>query len=117
MEDQVRGRLAEALRIRGRSQRWLSINAHVSQASVSAYLNGVHKRLALEVWIRIAKALDISLDWLAGLPPREAAILSVEEEELLRLWRTIRSDLIKSTTLSTLRAAVSLEQMDDPVSS
>jgi len=112
MNESPRQRLINVLHVRDMSQRELSKRTGISKSHLSGYLHGVADRMTLEMWVKIAQALDFSLDWLAGLPQKGDRPCTPEEEELLQLWRKVDLGLIKESTLSTLRAAIALEEMD-----
>lgn len=67
-----RDRIAEALKSRGRTQEWLAEQVGITKQAVGQAL--ARGSLKLEHAIRIAVALDVSLDWLVGLENRRAAI-------------------------------------------
>jgi transcriptional regulator with XRE-family HTH domain len=60
--------LAEAIEWRGVSQKWLSIEARTTEASISRYLSGQHTP-GSDMIARIATALSIHADFLLGLNP------------------------------------------------
>lgn len=51
---------------RGINQKWLAEEAHTTEATISRYVNGVHQP-NINLVIDIAKALDVSVDYLLGL--------------------------------------------------
>jgi len=108
-----REKLSELMRMRDISGYALAEATKISRSHINGFLQGSHNKMTLENWIKIARVLDVSLDWLAGLPVRDKERLEPDEDELLRLWRKVRSGLIKETTFSTLRAAIALEELDE----
>lgn len=62
-------RLAKLMHESDRSQVWLERQTGISQSAISRVLRG-DQRLYFDQAAEIAKALDVSLDELAGLPPR-----------------------------------------------
>ena len=59
-------RLAHALKVRGRSSYWLQKNAPLATGYVYRILDGKAVDLGAETFEKIAKALDISYEWLAS---------------------------------------------------
>jgi len=51
---------------RGINQKWLADEAHTTEATISRYVNGVHQP-NINLVVDIAKALDVSVDYLLGL--------------------------------------------------
>lgn len=51
---------------RGINQKWLAEAAHTTEATISRYVNGVHQP-NINLVVDIAKALDVSVDYLLGL--------------------------------------------------
>lgn len=87
-------RLLAYLDERARTQTWLASRTGIDQSSISRVLRGA-QRLYFDQAIEIAKALDVSLDDLAGIPtpsnekPPEASTIdqivkSLGYEEALR---------------------------------
>ena len=50
----------------GINQKWLAEAAHTTEATISRYVNGIHQP-NMNLVIDIAKALDVSVDYLFGL--------------------------------------------------
>jgi transcriptional regulator with XRE-family HTH domain len=78
----------------GMSQQALAQKSGVSDSEISRLLNGQSKRPGLHNILRLARALDVSLDFLAddelGADPRSAAdSLPAAERELLDRARSI----------------------------
>lgn len=51
---------------RGISQKWLADEANTTEATISRYVNGLHQP-NINLVIDIAKALEVSVDYLLGL--------------------------------------------------
>jgi transcriptional regulator with XRE-family HTH domain len=51
---------------RGINQKWLADAANTTEATISRYVNGVHKP-NIDIVVDIAKALGVSVDYLLGL--------------------------------------------------
>lgn len=81
-------RLNSAMLARGWTQSDLARESGLRQAHISQIINA-DRRPRFELMIPLARALDVSLDWLAGLPPREPEALEPDEDELLRVYRSM----------------------------
>ncbi len=100
-----RERLRAILELRGWSQRKLSERTGVSNSHISAYLAGTRKDMSFELMAQLAQALNVSLDWLAGLPPRNSEALAPDEAELLAQYRRIASSEIRQFIVNAARDA------------
>lgn len=60
-------RLAIALDIRGCSQKWLAEKANTTEATISRYMQSVNRPAFAVILCDIAKALNVSADFLVGL--------------------------------------------------
>lgn len=58
--------LSRIMQARGINQKWLAAEAHTTEATISRYVNGVHKP-NIDIIVDIAKALGLSVDYLLGL--------------------------------------------------
>lgn len=58
--------LSRIMEARGINQKWLADEAHTTEATISRYVNGVHKP-NIDIIVDIAKALGVSVDYLLGL--------------------------------------------------
>ena len=58
--------LSQIMKARGINQKWLADAANITEATISRYVNGVHKP-NIDIVVDIAKALGISVDYLLGL--------------------------------------------------
>ena len=81
-------RLDQVLTSRELTQGQLSTYSGVGQSHISQIIRGL-KTPRLDVAMALARALDVSLDWLADLPPREPRALEPAEEELLKAYREL----------------------------
>ena len=82
----ARERLQEQIDQRHWSERMLAARSGVSKSHINAFLKGKIKDMTLGRWLKIAKTLNLSIDWLAGLPSRTPGALLPDEQELLRLY-------------------------------
>lgn len=67
--------LSRIMESRGINQKWLADEAHTTEATISRYVNGVHKP-NIDIIVDIAKALGVSVDYLLGL----TSVASSKEE-------------------------------------
>ena len=81
-------RLDQVLTSRQWTQGQLATYSGVGQSHISQIIRGL-KTPRLDVAAALARALDVSLDWLAGLPPREPGALEPDEEELLKAYKEL----------------------------
>lgn len=86
-------RLKQILDERGCTQRWLADAAETKEATISRYISGVAKSPQVDILINIAKALDVSTDYLLGLSntKRVKSTISHEEQILLSCFRKASS--------------------------
>ena len=94
-------RLDQVLTSRQLTQGQLSTYSGVGQSHISQIIRGL-KTPRLDVAMALARALDVSLDWLAGLPPREPGVLQPDEEELVKAYRAL-DDAHQSAVLGLAR--------------
>ena len=88
--------LKQTLEERGINQKWLADAADTKEATISRYINGVNKSARLDILVSIAKALNVSTDYLLGLTNQQHhnQKLSPEEIVLLRcLKKASKKDL------------------------
>ena len=97
----VADKLQAALELREMSQRQLALRAGVATSHISRMVRG-EAVPTVDVAARIAEALDVSLDWLCGLPERQAGALPPDEDELLALYRAM-SEVGRGLTLDMAR--------------
>ena len=81
--------LKQTLEERGINQKWLADAADTKEATISRYINGVNKSARLDILVSIAKALNVSTDYLLGLTNQQQnnQKLSPEEIVLLRCFK------------------------------
>lgn len=60
--------LKHIMSVRGVKQKWLADESNIPEATISRYVNGVHMP-TISLIIKIAKALNVSVDYLLGLAP------------------------------------------------
>lgn len=81
-------RLIGAMELRGMTQKQLALKAHVSGGHISRILSA-EKEPGVKIAAQLAAALDVSLDWLCGLPERTPGALAPDEDELLKLYQEL----------------------------
>ena len=81
--------LKQLLDERGISQRWLADAAGTKEATISRYVNGVNKSSRLDILANIAKALNVSTDYLLGISDVQnpKSDISVDERILISAYR------------------------------
>ena len=78
-------RLKETIISRGVSQKWVADRANTTEATISRYIKEVNSPAILVILSDIAKALNVSTDYLLGITniPTTKASLTQEEKILL----------------------------------
>ena len=78
-------RLKETIITRGVSQKWLADKSNTTEATISRYIKEVNSPAILVILSDIAKALNVSSDYLLGITniPTPKSSLSQEEKILL----------------------------------
>lgn len=79
---------------RGITQRWLADAANTKEATISRYLKGVNLSPNVEILVNIAKALDVSTDFLLGLSDvqKQKQTISAEETVFISCLRQSSKD-------------------------
>jgi transcriptional regulator with XRE-family HTH domain len=74
---------------RGISQKWLADAAGTNEATISRYVTGTNKSSRLDILASIAKALNVSTDYLLGITdvPQRKSELTAEEFILISAFR------------------------------
>lgn len=87
-------RLAEAIELRGVTQKWLANEAETTEATVSRYLNGKTSPAILVILGNLAKALNVSSDFLIGITnlPQSKETISDEEKIIISVWKNVSAD-------------------------
>lgn len=85
-------RLQTLLDMRGWTHGMLASRSGVSRNYISKIIKGTRKDPGLSIMAALAQALDVSLDWLAGLPPRNPDALDPDEAQLVDCYRRIASE-------------------------
>lgn len=77
--------LKKAMAHRKVTQAWLADKANQKEATISRYVNGVNKSPQIDILVEIAKALNVSTDYLLGLSNVPVTEENLTNEELLLL--------------------------------
>ncbi len=77
--------LKKAMAHRKVTQAWLADKANQKEATISRYVNGVNKSPQIDILVEIAKALNVSTDYLLGLSSVPVTEENLTNEELLLL--------------------------------
>jgi len=99
---ELRERLAGLLDVREWSQGKLAARTGISRSHITMFLNGQRQDMGFSKIRSIACALDVSLDWLAGLPKQNPKELEPDEAELVKLYRSL-PDYEKPAILGSVR--------------
>lgn len=86
--------LMAAMDRRGYTQRRLAEVANTKEATISRYINGVNISPNISILVNIAKALDVSTDYLLGISdiPKQKPSVTSEELALVDCYRRASSD-------------------------
>lgn len=99
---EFRRRLKAAIELRDMTRADLEALSGVKQNYISMILSG-QRDPGLDVAVRLARALEVSLDWLCEIPQQQVGALTPAEDELLRLFRQM-SDVGREVALDMARA-------------
>ena len=83
----LKQRLENLLELRELSQGWLAHRTGISRSNITQWLREEERDIGFTSAIAIACALDVSLNWLAGLPDGQPEALMPDEAFLLDLYR------------------------------
>ena len=85
--------LSNLIEERNVSQKWVSDMTGITEATISRYANGVQQPFGIEYLVELAKAFNVSVDYLVGLTPvPEKQELTNEEKLLINCFRRASSD-------------------------
>lgn len=103
MDTRLLGRRIESLlTLKEMTQGQLALYSGLSQSHISQIIDG-KRRPRFDLVAQIARALDVSLDWLAYGQERNPEALAPDEAELLRLYRELKSDTFRELALENAR--------------
>lgn len=101
---------------RGISQKWLAEAAQTNEATISRYITGSNKNARLDILVDIAKALNVSTDYLLGMSEVERYDTNREEQILVSCFRKANSDdidvvwsLFKKYMTPSEKASISMQ--------
>jgi len=101
---------------RGISQKWLADEAETTEATISRYIAGKNQP-EISIVVRVAKALNVSVDYLCGLTdmPNPKESLGVEMHMLMRCYgRADSGD--KKVLWTVLERYMTPEEKENPIS-
>ena len=78
--------LRKAMAHRKVTQAWLADKANQKEATISRYVNGVNKSPQIDILVEIAKALNVSTDYLLGISNVPVTTDNLSHEELLLIY-------------------------------
>ena len=93
--------LRELIKYRGINQKWLADNAETTESTISRYLKGENQP-EINIVMRIAKALNVSMDYLCGLTNMEVPKESLSAEQIVLLRCYDRADARDKKTIWTI---------------
>jgi transcriptional regulator with XRE-family HTH domain len=96
-------RIEEAMALREWTQGQLELRSGVSQQHISLIINGRRMPRADKL-LALARALEVSADWLLGLSPRTPGSLTPEEDTLLTEFRALGSDEARHHILTVIKS-------------
>jgi transcriptional regulator with XRE-family HTH domain len=109
--------LRDMLQSRGISQKWLAVEAATTEATISRYISG-QTQPEINIVVRIAKALRVSVDFLCGLTDSPIPKESLGAEIMLLMRCYDRADAHDKKTLWTiLERYMTAAEKDSPISS
>lgn len=87
-------RLKDCIEMRGVTQKWLAEKANTTEATISRYVKEVNSPAVLEIIADIARALNVSVDYLVGVTnlPESKGTVSPEEKILLSCFDRASED-------------------------
>jgi transcriptional regulator with XRE-family HTH domain len=74
-------RLSEAIQIRGVTQKWLAEKSYTTEATISRYITQSNNPAVLSIITDIAKALNVSTDYLLGMTNIMSEKETIPEEQ------------------------------------
>ena len=112
---QFAGTLREQLETHGFSQKQLARAAATTEATISRYVTGKNQP-EISIVVRIAKALNVSVDYLCGLTDTPAPKESLGAEMILLMRCYGKADAQDKETLwSLLRRYMTQEENEQPI--
>ena len=93
--------LRELIKSRGISQKWIADNAKTTESTISRYLKGANQP-EINIVMRVAKALNVSMDYLCGMTNLEAPKESLGAEVVVLMRCYDRADIRDKKTIWTI---------------
>ena len=111
------GILRELLQSRGINQKWLAAEAETTEATISRYISG-QTQPEITIVIKIAKVLNVSVDYLCGLTdmPMPKENLGAEFHLLMRCYSRA-DDWDKKVLWTMLERYMTSAEKENPISS
>ncbi len=108
-------KIAELMRCRHWSLGQVEHYSGVSANYVGKLIKGERKDPGFSVVAALAAAFDVSLNWFADRPDPDAdpAVLTPDEEELIRLYRAITDPKLRQVALNSVRLQAEYDQLQD----
>lgn len=97
-------RLANALRICDKSQKWLAEKANTTEATISRYIKKVNRPAFAVTLSDIATALNVSADYLIGVSDKPQTTNNLTDKELILLDCFKKASATDVTVIWTLLA-------------
>lgn len=101
-------RLTGILDTRGMKPAVLAFRSKLSARYVNMLLSGERDKPSFKAVVAIARTLNVSLEWLAGIPPKDKTVLSPEEEYVIQLYRSIPGGDKRRMFIQVTRDAVKM---------
>lgn len=101
-------RLSNLLELRGWSHGKLAARSGLSRRYIGMIISGERDSPSLVAATRIAKALGVSLDWLADLPPIQKETLTPDEQYILQLYRAFTNQDVRRMMIESTRAQLKI---------
>lgn len=97
-------KLAAILEIRDWSQGKLAAKSGLSRRYIGMIISGERDSPSLNAAQAIARALEVSLDWLAEMPITDPGQLNPQEQELINQFRAITDDQLRNLAMNSVRS-------------
>lgn len=101
-------RLSNLLELKGWSHAQLALRSGLSRRYISMIISGERNSPSFEAATHIARALGISMEWLANEPENKPGSLTPEEQYMLQLFRAIPSQDVRRMLLEVTRSQVKI---------
>lgn len=106
----IKTRLRSILKRRRVSLRKLELVAGVPKSTTGSALKENERDIGFFTIVAIAQSVGFSLDWLAGLPPRQPGELKPDEQEILDLYQSLQNKYTRTFALRQMRTIAESDQ-------